>query len=321
MVAGLIRSRGPDATPGSRTCLRWRLGGSTGTTKIPEWRPAGTATARADGLNHGAHHPAQSVRITWQTVVFDALMLTLFVAAVARAVLWHRRGVRIYGFVLIAGLVYGMVLELAGMATLNMYVQGDFPVMINFPALPLFAGTTAMPLYVTLFYPVIFTMGFLVVEALGIPSHWRNFALTGGLFMIFSMRRTSSRNLEHRLVDVGPAFRVVPVLARLAVGRYVLAVDLGATFFYVMLRCRAHLDGDARPWWSTRHALAVRTPAGRHRCPGTGHGLDAAAGGHLHHRSAVARSGGPGAGPGRGDGAVVAFGDPRRDGLIRSCRR
>lgn len=122
--------------------------------------------------------------LPWQTVVFDALMLTLFVAAVAHAVLWHRRGVRIYSFVLIAGLVYGMVLELAGMATLNMYVQGDFPVMINFPALPLFAGTTAMPLYVTLFYPVIFTMGFLVVEALGIPSHWRA-ALTGGLFMIF----------------------------------------------------------------------------------------------------------------------------------------
>lgn len=199
--------------------------------------------------------------LPWQTVVFDALMLTLFVTAVAHAVLRHRRGVRIYGFVLVAGLVYGMVLELAGMATLNMYIQGDFPVMINFPALPLFAGTTAMPLYVTLFYPVIFTMGFLVVEALGIPSHWRA-ALTGGLFMIFLdapyIIEGNLRNIVWWTWD--PHFVLFQYWLGWPLADMFWQSTWGATFFYVMLRCRAHLDGDARPRWSTRHALAVRAP-------------------------------------------------------------
>jgi hypothetical protein len=103
--------------------------------------------------------------------------------ALANAVIEFRRGVRIYAFVFVSALVYGLVLELAGMASLNMYVQGNFVVMLNFPAIPLFAGTTAMPLYVSLFYPVIFSIGFKIVEALGITSRWKA-AATGGLFMI-----------------------------------------------------------------------------------------------------------------------------------------
>jgi hypothetical protein len=41
-----------------------------------------------------------------------------------------------------AVIIYGLVLEPAGMATLNMYVHGDFLVMLNWTALPLWKGST-----------------------------------------------------------------------------------------------------------------------------------------------------------------------------------
>ena len=66
------------------------------------------------------------LNILWQTNLYDALMLTLFLSAAVYATLQFRRGRRIYAVLLFAALIYGQVLELAGMATLNMYVQGDF---------------------------------------------------------------------------------------------------------------------------------------------------------------------------------------------------
>ncbi len=121
--------------------------------------------------------------LPWQTNLFDALMLTMFVSAMVYSVVQFRRGHRRYAVVLTAAIVYGLVLELAGMATLNMYVQGNFLVMINWTAIPLWKGTTMMPFYVVIFYPVFLFTGFKVLEALRIQKRWQA-AVTGGLFMI-----------------------------------------------------------------------------------------------------------------------------------------
>ncbi|OBF59445.1 hypothetical protein A5756_05610 [Mycobacterium sp. 852002-53434_SCH5985345] len=121
--------------------------------------------------------------LPWQTNLCDVMLLTMFVAAVAYSVVQLRRGRRIYCALLAAATIYGLVLELAGMATLNMYKQGDFMVMINWPAFPLWHGTTMMPAYVVIFYPVFLFTGFKVVEAIGIEKRWQG-AVTGGLFMI-----------------------------------------------------------------------------------------------------------------------------------------
>lgn len=121
--------------------------------------------------------------LPWQTNLCDVMLLAMFLAAVAYAVVQFRRGRRVYAAVLIAAFIYGLVLELAGMATLNMYQQGEFAVMINWPAFPLWHGTTMMPSYVLIFYPVFLFTGFKVVERLGIEKRWQA-AITGGLFMI-----------------------------------------------------------------------------------------------------------------------------------------
>jgi len=121
--------------------------------------------------------------LPWQTNLYDVMLLAMFLAALAYAVVQFRRGRRVYVAVLTAAFIYGLVLELAGMATLNMYQQGDFAVMINWPAFPLWHGTTMMPSYVLIFYPVFLFTGFKVVERLGIEKRWQA-AITGGLFMI-----------------------------------------------------------------------------------------------------------------------------------------
>jgi len=121
--------------------------------------------------------------LPWQTNLCDVMLLAMFLAALAYAIVQFRRGKRVYIAVLIAAFIYGLVLELAGMATLNMYRQGDFAVMINWPAFPLWRGTTMMPSYVLIFYPVFLFTGFKVVERLGIEKRWQA-AITGGLFMI-----------------------------------------------------------------------------------------------------------------------------------------
>ena len=121
--------------------------------------------------------------LPWQTTLCDLMLLAMFVAAVGYSVTRFRQGIRIYAVVLIAATIYGLVLELAGMATLDMYQQGDFAVMINWEAFPLWENTTMMPAYVLIFYPVFLFTGFKVVESLGIQKRWQA-AVVGGLFMI-----------------------------------------------------------------------------------------------------------------------------------------
>ena len=121
--------------------------------------------------------------LPWQTTLVDLMLLAMFVAALTYSVSNFRRGRRIYLAVLTAAFVYGLVLELAGMATLNLYQQGDFMVTINWPELPLWQGTTMMPAYVLIFYPVFLFTGFKIVERLGIEKRWQA-AVVGGLFMI-----------------------------------------------------------------------------------------------------------------------------------------
>lgn len=121
--------------------------------------------------------------IGWQANLLDLVLLVMFASAVVYAIAQWRRGVRAYVTLLVAAFFYGVVLELGGMALLNMYVQGDFTVMLNFRALAPFQGTTAMPFYVLIFYPVFLFTGFKVVEAWGITRRWQA-AVTGGLFMV-----------------------------------------------------------------------------------------------------------------------------------------
>jgi uncharacterized membrane protein SirB2 len=56
-------------------------------------------------------------------------------------------------------------------------------VMINWPAFPLWKGTTMMPSYVLILYPAFLFTGFKVIEALGIEKRWHA-AIVGGLFLI-----------------------------------------------------------------------------------------------------------------------------------------
>ncbi|WP_068271583.1 hypothetical protein [Aldersonia kunmingensis] len=191
--------------------------------------------------------------LPWQTNVYDTLILALFVAAVINAVRQYRRGTRMYAFVLASALVYGIVLELAGMATLNMYLQGDFAIMLNFPAIPLFAGTTAMPLYVTLFYPVIFTVGFKVVEALGIEKNWQA-AITGGLFMIFlDAPYIIEGNLRHVVWWTWDTdFIMFQFWEGWPLADMAWQAIWGSAFYFLMLHARPRLDGDIDPWTTSR---------------------------------------------------------------------
>src|ERR1700761_7947003 len=126
------------------------------------------------------NNPAE---LPWQTNLYDLVLLTMFLSAVVYCVVQFRRGRRIYSVVLVAATIYGLALELAGMATLNMYHQGDFAVMINWPAFPLWHGTTMMPSYVLILCPVFLFTGFKVIEALGVEKRWHA-AIVGGLFLI-----------------------------------------------------------------------------------------------------------------------------------------
>jgi hypothetical protein len=97
------------------------------------------------------HNPMHIAR---QTNLFDGAMVVMFLSAVGYAIVQWRRGTRIYATLIVAAFLYGLVLELGGMATLNIYTQGDFILMLNFRALKPFQNTTAMPSYVLIFYPV-----------------------------------------------------------------------------------------------------------------------------------------------------------------------
>lgn len=187
--------------------------------------------------------------LPWQTVLYDLLVTLLFIAVVAHAAVQFRRGTRVYALVVAAAFAYGIVLELAGMATLNMYVQGDFTVMLNFPAFPLFEGTTAMPSYVSLFYPVIFTIGYKIVESLGIITRWQA-AVTGGLFMVFmDAPYIIEGNLRHVVWWTwDPDFTLFQLWVGWPLADMLWQATFGATFFYLVLRCLPHIDGDTERW-------------------------------------------------------------------------
>ncbi|OBB63614.1 hypothetical protein A5781_22390 [Mycobacterium sp. 852002-30065_SCH5024008] len=199
--------------------------------------------------------------LPWQTNLCDLMLLTMFSAAVAYSFVQLRRGRRIYSAVLIAATIYGLVLELAGMATLNMYQQGDFMLMINWPVLPLWRGTTMMPAYVVIFYPVFLFTGFKVVEALGIEKRWQA-AVTGGLFMIaLDAPYIIEGNLRHVVWWTwDPNFKFFqywvgwPLLDLCWQGIW------DAVFIYIMLRALPRIDvavsnGAAR--WSNANALGA----------------------------------------------------------------
>ena len=198
--------------------------------------------------------------LPWQTNLFDLMLLALFLAALAYAVVRFRRGRRVYLAVLIAAFVYGLVLELAGMATLNLYQQGDFAVMINWPVFPLWHGTTMMPSYVLIFYPVFLFTGFKVVERLGIEKRWQA-AVTGGLFMIaMDAPYIIEGNLRHVVWwtwDLNFKFFQYWVGWPL--------VDLcwqgiwDAVFIYVMLWALPRIEGIS-PRWSNAKALGAFPP-------------------------------------------------------------
>jgi hypothetical protein len=201
--------------------------------------------------------------LPWQTNLYDLVLLTMFLSAVVYGVAQFRRGQRIYSVVLVAAIIYGLVLELAGMATLNMYHQGDFAVMINWPAFPLWQGTTMMPSYVLLLYPAFLFTGFKVIEALGIEKRWHA-AIVGGLFLI---ALDAPYMTEGPLRHVGwwtwdPNFRYFQYFAGWPLVDLCWQGTWEALFLYIMLWALPRIDagenGSAR--WSNAKALGAFPP-------------------------------------------------------------
>ena len=194
--------------------------------------------------------------LPWQTNLCDVMLLAMFLAVLAYAVVQFRRGRRVYVAVLIAAFIYGLVLELAGMATLNMYQQGDFAVMINWPAFPLWHGTTMMPSYVLIFYPVFLFTGFKVVERLGIEKRWQA-AITGGLFMIaMDAPYIIEGNLRHIVWWTwDPNFKFFQYWVGWPLVDLCWQGIWDAVFIYIMLWARPRIEG-----WSNAKALGGFPP-------------------------------------------------------------
>ena len=202
--------------------------------------------------------------LRWQTNLFDLVMLTMFLSAVVYSIVAFRRGRRIYSAVLVAATIYGLVLELAGMATLNMYHQGDFAVMINWPAFPLWHGTTMMPSYVLILYPTFLFTGFMVVKALGIQKRWQA-AIAGGLFMIALdasyMVEGPLRHVEWWIWD--PNFQYFQYFAGWPLLDLCWQGTWEALFLYIMLWALPRIDPIAEsgaPRWSNAKALGAFPP-------------------------------------------------------------
>lgn len=203
------------------------------------------------------NNPAQ---LPWQTNLFDLLMLAMFATATAYSVVQFRRGRRIYAAVLATATIYGLVLELAGMATLNMYAQGEFLLMINWTALPLWEGTTMMPFYVVIFYPAILFTGFKVVEALGIQKRWQA-ATTGGLFMItLDAPYIVEGNLRHIVWWTwDPDFKMFQYWVGWPLADLCWQGLWDALFIYLMLWALPRIDG-AQTSWSNARSFGVFVP-------------------------------------------------------------
>jgi hypothetical protein len=202
--------------------------------------------------------------LPWQTNLCDLMLLAMFLAALAYAVVQFRRGRRVYAAVLIAAFIYGLVLELVGMATLNMYQQGDFAVMINWQAFPLWHGTTMMPSYVLIFYPVFLFTGFKVVERLGVEKRWQA-AITGGLFMIaMDAPYIIEGNLRHVVWWTwDPNFKFFQYWVGWPLVDLCWQGVWDAVFIYIMLWARPRIDATIEgiaPRWSNAKALGGFPP-------------------------------------------------------------
>jgi hypothetical protein len=201
--------------------------------------------------------------LPWQTNLYDLVLLTMFLSAVVYCVVQFRRGRRIYSVVLVAAIIYGLVLELAGMAALNMYHQGDFAVMMNWPAFPLWQGTTMMPSYVLILYPAFLFTGFKVVEALGIEKPWHA-AIVGGVFLIALdapyMIEGPLRHVQWWTWD--PNFKYFQYFVGWPLLDICWQGTWEALFLYIMLWALRRIDagenGGAR--WSNAKALGMFPP-------------------------------------------------------------
>lgn len=122
--------------------------------------------------------------LAWQTDVFGAVILTMFIVCAAYSTVSWRRGRRIYGVLMISAGLYGVILETVAMMVLHIYHRGTFQIMINPAALPFVPESTpTLPLYVVIYYPTLLFIGYKVVEALRVTRPLHAAAL-GGLFMI-----------------------------------------------------------------------------------------------------------------------------------------
>jgi hypothetical protein len=201
--------------------------------------------------------------LPWQTNLYDLVLLTMFLSAMVYCVVQFRRGRRIYSVVLVAAIIYGLVLELAGMATLNMYHQGEFAVMVNWPAFPLWQGTTMMPSYVLILYPVFLFTGFKVVEALGIEKRWQA-AIVGGLFLIMLdapyMTEGPLRHVQWWTWD--PNFKYFQYFAGWPLLDVCWQGTWEALFLYIMLWALRRVDAgeNSAARWSNAKALGMFPP-------------------------------------------------------------
>lgn len=200
----------------------------------------------------------------WQTNLCDLMLLVMFLAALTYAVVQFRHGRRGYIVVLIAAFIYGLVLELAGMATLNLYQQGDFAVMINWPAFGLWQGTTMMPSYVLIFYPVFLFTGFKVVERLGVEKRWHA-SMIGGLFMIaMDALYIVEGNLRHVVWWTwDPNVRFFQYWVGWPLVDLCWQGIWDAVFIYIMLRAQPRIDASVESVdkrWSNVKALAGFPP-------------------------------------------------------------
>lgn len=201
--------------------------------------------------------------LPWQTNLYDLVLLTMFLSAVVYCVVQFRRGRRIYSVVLVAAIIYGLVLELAGMATLNMYHQGEFAVMINWPAFPLWQGTTMMPSYVLILYPAFLFTGFKVVKAIGLEKRWHA-AIVGGLFLIALdapyMIEGPLRHVQWWTWD--PNFKYFQYFAGWPLLDVCWQGTWEALFLYIMLWALRRIDAgeNGAGQWSNAKALGMFPP-------------------------------------------------------------
>lgn len=197
--------------------------------------------------------------LPWQTNLFDILMMSMFVGIAVYSVVRFVRGTRIYLTIVITAIVYGLVLELAGMATLDMYKQGNFLVMIDWTVIPLWSGTTKMPLYVSIFYPVMLFTGYKVLEALRVRSRWQA-AIAGGLFMIaLDAPYIIEGNLRYVVWWTwDPNFTLFQYIAGWPMVDLFWQATWDALIFYLFLRVVRYIDppaGEQVVRWSSFRAL------------------------------------------------------------------